>query len=50
MRDDIFYLRHMKECISRIEEYTAQGKEPFTASKLIQDAVLRNLQILAQSS
>ena len=40
----------MDDCISRIREFTAQGNEPFTTSKLIQDAFLRNLQILAQSS
>jgi len=50
VRDDIFYLMHMDDCISRIEEFTAQGKGPFITSMLIQDAVLRNLQILAQSS
>lgn len=50
MRDDGFYLRHIVGCISLIEQYTSGGGEPFAASTLIQDAVLRNLHILAESS
>ena len=50
MRDDSVYLRHIRECIRRIEEDTAGGLEQFLASHTLQDAVLRNLQTLAEST
>ena len=40
----------MRECLSRIREYTGNERSRFMASQLIQDAVLRNLQTLAESS
>ena len=49
-RDDGFYLRHILERISRIEEYTTDGESDFLSSSLTQDAVLLNLHILAESS
>jgi uncharacterized protein with HEPN domain len=50
MRDDKLYLIHMQECIQRIEKYTAGGQVEFMQQDLIQDAVIRNLQVLAESS
>lgn len=50
MRDDRFYLLHIAECISRVEEYVAGGQDVFMETALIQDAVLRNLQILGESA
>jgi len=50
VKDDQLYLIHISECIARIESYTTGGKEAFFASTLIQDAVLRNLQTLAEST
>ena len=50
MKDDRLYALHILECIDRIERYTSQGREAFLASEMIQDAVLRNLQILAEST
>ena len=49
MKDDAFYLRHVLECIRRVEEDTASGVEVFRTSRVTQDAVLRNLQVLAES-
>ena len=49
MKDDAFYLRHILECISRVDEDTAAGVENFRASRVTQDAVLRNPQVLAES-
>jgi uncharacterized protein with HEPN domain len=40
----------MLECIERIERYTGQERARFFASDLVQDAVVRNLQTLAESS
>jgi len=50
MKDDTAYFRHILECIRRIEENTANGKETFLASHTLQDAVLRNLQTMAEST
>jgi uncharacterized protein with HEPN domain len=50
MKDDKLYLIHMQECIQRIEKYTAGGKMEFLQQEIIQDAVIRNLQVLAESS
>jgi uncharacterized protein with HEPN domain len=50
MRDDRLYLIHIDECIVRIERYTTAGREAFLSSELVQDAVLRNLQILTEST
>jgi len=50
VKDDAVYLKHILRCISRVEEYSAAGRETFFASPLIQDGVIRNLQTLAESS
>lgn len=50
MKDDKLYLIHIGECIERIERYTVGGHDDFMASTMIQDAVLRNLQTLAEST
>lgn len=50
MKDDIVYLRHIMECIRRIEENIAEGRERFLESHTLQDAVLRNLQTMAEST
>lgn len=50
MKDDRLYLIHISECIGRIARYTADGKEVFLRDEKTQDAVLRNLQTLAEST
>jgi uncharacterized protein with HEPN domain len=50
VKDDRIYLGHILRCISRIEEYVAGGRDTFSSSHLVQDAVLRNLQTLAEST
>ena len=50
MRDDRLYLIHILECIERIEQYTASGYRSFQETKMIQDAVLRNLHTLTEST
>jgi uncharacterized protein with HEPN domain len=48
VKDDRVYLKHILRCIDRIEEYTAQGS--LFSNHLIQDAVIRNLQTLSEST
>lgn len=43
-------LQHMQECLDRVEEYTGGDRTAFFGSRLVQDAVVRNLQVLAESS
>ena len=50
MKDEAVYLRHIMECIRRTEENTSAGYVAFMASHTLQDAVLRNLQILSEST
>lgn len=50
MKDDRIYLRHILECIRRVEEDTADGKDAFLSSHTLQDAVLRNLQTMTEST
>ena len=50
MRDDTAYLRYIIECIRRIEENVAEGRDKFMASHTLQDAVLRNLQTMSEST
>ena len=40
----------MRDCLDRILEYTNAERVRFDASRLVQDAVVRNLQTLAESS
>ena len=47
---DKVYLVHMLECAGRIDEYVGGDEARFRASRLVQDAVVRNLQTLAESS
>lgn len=51
MKDDRLYLIHISECIEHIESYTENiDKEAFLNTSLIQDAVIRNLQVMAEST
>lgn len=50
MKDDTVYLRHIQECIRRIEENVADGKHRFLESHTLQDAVIRNLQTMSEST
>ena len=50
MKDDRVYLEHILRCISKVEEYTASGRDDFLASSIVQDATLRNLQTMAEAT
>jgi len=49
VKDPGLYLLHIRDCLARIEQYTADGRETFLATDVAQDAVLRNLQTIGQS-
>lgn len=50
MKDDRVYLRHILEAIRRIESHVGAGRARFMDSDLLQDAVLRNLQTMAEAT
>lgn len=51
MKSDVLYIIHIRECIDRIHSYVAGfDKDQFMSSSLLQDAVLRNLQVMAEST
>lgn len=50
MKDDRIYIEHILEALQRIAQYTADGEARFFTDTLIQDAVLRNLQTMAEST
>jgi len=49
-KDDAVNLRPILECIDRIEQYNAAGKDAFLQSHLPQDATLRNLQTTSEAT
>jgi len=50
VKDDRLYLIHVLECVERIQSYIKGGKSRFDKDTKTQDAVIRNLQILAEST
>ena len=50
MRDEKRYLLDIAECIERTEEYTRGGKEAFIQTKMIQDAVVRNFEVIGEAT
>lgn len=43
------YLEHVRDAIAAVKEYTAGGKDTFVASKMVQDAVIRNLEVIGEA-
>ena len=46
---DALLLVHIADAIIRIERYTAGGRESFFADVLIQDGVIRNLEVIGEA-
>lgn len=42
------FVAHARECLGRVRDYTRDGRERFLADRMVQDAVLRNLEVLGQ--
>lgn len=49
MKDSRLYLIHIRDCLARIKSYTANGKDSFYDQIVIQDAVMRNLEVMCES-
>ena len=50
-KDESAYLEHMRDSIMRIEEYTSgMDESEFKSNELVQDAVIRQLQIIGEAA
>lgn len=49
MKDAAVFLQHVRDAIVRIEAYTAGGRRAFLADTMVQDAVIRNLEVIGEA-
>ena len=50
-KDPLLYIHHIEDAISSIEEYvTGINESDFLEKKLVQDAVIRNLEIIGEAA
>ncbi len=49
MKDDRVYLAHIRDAIQRIDAFTAGGRDAFMADSMVQDAVIRNLEVIGEA-
>ncbi|HEX9627787.1 MAG TPA: DUF86 domain-containing protein [Acidiferrobacterales bacterium] len=50
MKRDDAYVHHIHDAITRVLDYTREGRDAFMQSTLIQDAVIRNLEIVGEAA
>lgn len=51
MKDDLAYIEHIKEAISKIIKYTQNlTREEFEENSMVQDAVIRNIEIIGEAT
>lgn len=50
MKSDRLYLSNIQDCIQRIESHTTEGKTKFLKTPMIQDAVIRNFEIIGEAT
>ena len=50
MKDDRMYVCHMLERCQRIGRLVRSGQDEFTASEQIQDAVIRNIEVIGEAA
>lgn len=50
MKSDLLYLSNIQNCIQRIESYTIEGKAKFLGTLIIQDAFIRNFEIIGEAT
>ena len=50
MKDPRIYLISILDCIVRLQEYTRDGRDIFLSSTLIQDGVIRNLEVIGEAT
>ena len=50
MKEDRLYITNILECIERIKSYIAEGRDSFLQSRMIQDAVIRNFEVMGEAT
>lgn len=50
MKSDLPYLGHIADSIAAIESYVAGGREVFMTQRMVQDAVIRNFEIIGEAA
>ena len=50
MKEEQVYLAYILDCIRKIKEYSQGGKEEFFTNSMVQDAIIRRLPTLAEST
>jgi len=50
VKDDRLYLHHMRERCHRITRFIAPGKQAFRESEALQDAVIRNVEVIGEAA
>jgi uncharacterized protein with HEPN domain len=50
VKSDLPYLGHIADSIAAIESYVATGRDTFMRERLIQDAVIRNFEIIGEAA
>jgi uncharacterized protein with HEPN domain len=50
VKDDRLYLHHMAERCHRITRFIAPGREAFITSDQLQDAVIRNVEVIGEAA
>ena len=50
-KDDLVYIEHILDCIRKIKEFTnGLSLKDFSVNELVQDAVIRNIEIIGEAS
>jgi len=49
-KDPRVYLAHVLECIQRVERFTNEGRSRFFHDVMVQDAVLRNFEVIGEAA
>lgn len=49
-KDRRVYLAYILECTQKIERFTAEGKDRFLRDDMVQDAVIRNIEIIGEAA
>jgi uncharacterized protein with HEPN domain len=50
VKDDRLYLHHMLERCHRITRFVGPGRESFMASEVLQDAIIRNIEVIGEAA
>ena len=51
VKDDLAYVEHILDCIRRIKEFSeGLSFKEFSGNELVQDAVIRNIEIIGEAS